>query len=155
MATEMRSFYTPSTSTQMSPHSPSIVDELISKYSSSMAAVNTASSLSPASYGKHRSLAQRLIHRVRLEYYRYEVTFGVYVMSPGEKFVANAFVFVFISLLIWASLLYLPQLLFRKIARLAWLLTGHSDDVAVVFGIFDSAYATSSEPAIATSTRAS
>jgi hypothetical protein len=134
MATEMRSFYTPSTTAHVSPH---IVDELIGKYASSM--THSASYRSTASYGRSRNLVQRCIDHIRLQYYRYEVTFGVYVMTPGEKFVANTFVFVFLSLLIWASLLYFPHLLFRKIGRLVWLLTGHSEDVAAL-GICEQSY---------------
>ncbi|EED12826.1 conserved hypothetical protein [Talaromyces stipitatus ATCC 10500] len=119
MATEVRSFYTPSTTAHVSQP---IVDELM------------------MSHGRTRNLVQRCIDHIRLQYYRYEVTFGVYVMTPGEKFVANTFVLVFLSLLIWASLLYFPQLLFRKIGRLVWLLTGHSEDVAALFGIFEHVY---------------
>jgi hypothetical protein len=139
MATEMHSFYTPSAPPHISSHSPQIVDELISKYSSTM---STTSSLPSTSVSQRRGLLRRCIDRFRLEYYRYEVTFGVYVMTPGEKFVANAFVIVFLSLLIWASLLYVPQLLYQKLSRLIWLLTGQSEDVAVVFGMFDKGFRT-------------
>lgn len=148
MSTDMRAFYTPATSTHVSSqcqHSPPIVDELISKYSSSMA---TANSTPAVSYSKqHRNIALRFVDWVCLEYYRYEVTFGIYVMSPGEKFVANTFVFVFLSLLLWATLLYLPPLLFSKIGRLVWILTGHSEHAAGGFAEYI--------PAIATSARAS
>lgn len=136
MATEMRSCYTHSTTTHVSPHSSPIVDELISKYSSSMSTSYRAAT----SHVRSRNLVQRCIDRIRLLYYQYEVTFGVYVMTPGEKFVANTFVLVFLSLLIWASLLYFPQLLFRKIGRMVWLLTGHSEDVAALSGIFEQSY---------------
>ncbi|CRG83656.1 hypothetical protein PISL3812_01011 [Talaromyces islandicus] len=146
MASDMRAFCTPATSTHVSSHSPPIVDELISKYSSSIP--NTTAE----SYRKqHRNLALRIIDWVCLEYYRYEVTFGVYVMSPGEKFVANTFVLVFFSLLFWASLLYLPPLLFSKLGRLVWLLTGHGEHTDSVLGGFDAEYI----PAVATSTMAS
>jgi hypothetical protein len=152
MATEMRSFYTPSTTAHVSPHSSPIVDELISKYSSSM----STSYRSATSHGRSRDLVQRCIDHIRLLYYRYEVTFGVYVMTPGEKFVANTFVLVFLSLLIWASLLYFPQLLFRKIGRMVWLLTGHSEDVAALFGIFEQTYMSpAAAAAIPTSSMAS
>lgn len=138
MATEMRSFFPTSMAAHASPHSPPIVDDLISKYSSSMK--HSASSYSAASVTRSRNFIQRCTDHVRLQYYRYEVTFGIYVMTPGEKFVANTFVFVFLSLLIWASLLYFPQLLFRTIGRMVWLLTGHNEDGAAVLGIFDQDY---------------
>lgn len=85
-----------------------------------------------------RNPFQRVIDRVRLEFYRYEVTFGLYVMTPSEKFVANTFVLVVISLLLWALLLYVPQLLYQKLGRLVWLLTGHSgDELGTVLNILD------------------
>lgn len=92
------------------------------------------------SHGKSHNYVRRCVDQIRLLYYRYEVTFGVYVMTPGEKFVANTFVLVSLLLLIWASLLYFPQLLFRKIGRMTWLLTGHSEDVTALAGIFEQSY---------------
>lgn len=140
MASEMPSFYTASASSHVSgsARSPAIVDKLVNKYSSSMSpSTSTSPSARFAAYPKSSTIIQRCIDRVRLGYYRYQVTFGVYVMTPGERFVANAFVLVSLSLLIWALLLYFPQLLFRKIGRLVWLLTGHSDDVAARLGVFE------------------
>ena len=122
MATEMQSFYTPSTSTHISSHAPAAVDELINKYSFTTAIVNISRS-SRMDKGS-RNVLQRLGDRVRLEYYRCEVTFGPYVMTHGEKLVANFFVAVGLSLLLWALILYFPALLYRKLARLVWLLTG-------------------------------
>lgn len=127
MSTNMRALYTPTSTTSSQCRSPPIVDELVSKYSS-MTNNNNDNNTPTISYTKqHRNIALRLVDRVCLEYYRYEVTFGVYIMSPGEKFVANTFVLVLLSLLLWATLLYLPPLLFSKLGRLVWLLTGHSE----------------------------
>lgn len=152
MATEMRSFYTPSTTAHVSPHSSPLVDELISRYSSSMSTSYRAAT----SHGRSRNLVQRCIDHISLLYYRYEVTLGLYVMTPGEKFVANTFLVVFLSLFIWASLLYFPQLLFGKIGRMVWLLTGHSEDVAALSGIFEQSYASpAAAPGIPISSMAS
>ncbi|OAX84114.1 hypothetical protein ACJ72_01526 [Emergomyces africanus] len=79
----------------------------------------------------HRSrpnVLKRLRNRLQLAYYRYEVTYGIYVMTPEEKFVANTFLLVFISLLVWGLFLYFPPLLFQKLGRLAWILTGAGMD---------------------------
>lgn len=85
-----------------------------------------------------RNMFQRATDRVRLEYYRYEVTFGLYVMTPGEKLVANTFVLVFLGLLLWASLVYFPALLYQKLSRLVWLLTGQSgEEMGAALGILD------------------
>jgi hypothetical protein len=137
MATEIQSFYTPATTTHtISSHAPAAVDELISKYSSTM---STATSFGNHTLPKTRqNVFQRATDRVRLEYYRYEVTFGLYVMTPGEKLVANTFVLVVLALLFWASLVYFPALLYHKLSRLVWLLTGQSsEEVGAAFGILD------------------
>ncbi|GAB1201278.1 hypothetical protein APSETT444_010668 [Aspergillus pseudonomiae] len=85
-----------------------------------------------------RNVIQRFADRIRLEYYRYEVTFGLYVMTPGEKLVANSFVMVVLSLLFWALLLYFPTLLYQKLTRLVWLLTGHSsEEMGAALGILE------------------
>ncbi|KAB8277744.1 hypothetical protein BDV30DRAFT_204922 [Aspergillus minisclerotigenes] len=141
MATEMQSFYTPSTSTHISSHAPAAVDELINKYSSTMS-TSTIPNSSGVSHltmkNPRRNVIQRFADRVRLEYYRYEVTFGLYVMTPGEKLVANSFVMVVLSLLLWALLLYFPTLLYQKLIRLVWLLTGHSsEEMGAALGILE------------------
>lgn len=137
MAPEMQSFYTPSTSTHISSHAPAAVDELINKYSS-MSASGVPGSSHMAMKNPHRNVLQRAVDRVNLEYYRYQVTFGLYVMTPGEKLVANSFVIVVLSLLFWALLLYFPSLLYQKLTRLVWLLTGHSStEMGAALGILE------------------
>lgn len=109
---------------------PAAVDELISKYSSSM-------SLSAPRRNQPRNPFRHILDRVRLEYYRYEVTFGLYVLTPGEKLVANTFVFIVVGLFLWA-LLYFPSLLYSKAGSLVWLLTGHSGQaVGIALDILD------------------
>ncbi|KAF7596702.1 hypothetical protein BBP40_000130 [Aspergillus hancockii] len=141
MATEIQSFYTPSTSTRISSHAPAAVDELISRYSSTMSA--STNSISPSAShlmmkNPRRNVLQRFADRVRLEYYRYEVTFGLYVMTPAEKLVANSFVMIVLSLLFWGLLLYFPTLLYQKLIRLAWLLTGHSrEEMGAALGFLE------------------
>jgi hypothetical protein len=141
MANEMRSFYAATAPPHIPSRSPQIADGLISKYSPIMSAsTRLPSSVSMFPSPQSSSLVRQLFDRLRLEYYRYEVTFGIYVMTPGEKFVANTFVVVFLSLLIWALLLYFPSLLYQKLCRLIWLLTGRSDDVGVVFGMLEKGF---------------
>lgn len=145
MTTEMQSFYTPST-THISSHAPAAVDELITKYSSTMASANTPGS-HLATKNSRRNILRRCVDRVCLEYYRYEVTFGLYVMTPGEKLVANTFVMVVLSLLFWAVLLYFPSLLYQKLSRLVWLLTGHSStEMGAALGILDTHVSSMSAP---------
>lgn len=131
--TEMKPFYSPTATMHMS-HAPaaSAMDELLAKYSSPLRA-SSSNSLRKKSFNP----VQRVIDRVRLEYYRYEVTFGLYVMTPTEKCVANTFVLIVLSLLLWALLLYFPSLLFHKLARLVWLVTGQTGEVSTTLGMRD------------------
>ncbi|PYH98480.1 hypothetical protein BO71DRAFT_49921 [Aspergillus ellipticus CBS 707.79] len=139
MATEMQSFYTPSTSTHISSHAPAAVDELINKYSSTMSTSASPGASHRPMKNPRRNIVQRCADRISLEYYRYEVTFGLYVMTPAEKLVANAFVIIVLSLLFWALLVYFPALLYQKISRVVWLLTGHSsEEMGAALGIVDS-----------------
>ncbi|KAJ5218902.1 uncharacterized protein N7498_001001 [Penicillium cinerascens] len=131
MATEMQSFYTPATS-HMS-RAPAAVDELISKYSSSM----NLSAPRRNERNEPRNPFRHVFDRVRLKYYRYEVTFGLYVLTPGEKLVANTFVLIVVGLFLWA-LLYFPSLLYNKAGSFVWLLTGHNGQaVGTALGIPD------------------
>ncbi|MCJ1307559.1 hypothetical protein MMC25_001206 [Agyrium rufum] len=51
--------------------------------------------------------------------YQYEVTFSLYMLSPTEKFIFNSFLFLFLSMIIIAVSLYLPEHI-SFIARRAW-----------------------------------
>lgn len=136
MASETQSFYTSTSAAQISSHASPAVDEFISKYSTMTN--SSVVSVSDPSRKKGRNVLQRFMDRVRLEYYRYEVTYGIYPMTPGEKAVANTFVVVVLSLLLWTALFYFPSLLYRKLSRLIWLLTGHSgEEMSVVWTAFD------------------
>ncbi|KAJ5894660.1 hypothetical protein N7495_006351 [Penicillium taxi] len=131
MAPELQSFYGSSMTSHMS-HSSAAVDEFISKCPSMNANAQKA-------LRNHRNPFQRIVDRVRLEYYRYEVTFGLYVLTPNEKWVANTFVIVVLGLLLW-GMLYFPALLFDKLGNFAWVLTGQthtSEQVEAVMGVID------------------
>lgn len=137
MATEMQSFYTPSTSSRISSRAPAAMDELISKYSSMSNSSNSTTTATSSKAGS-QGILRRMTDRVWIEYYRYQVTFGLYVMTSTEKLAANTFVVVVLSLMLWALLLYFPSLLYHKLSRLVWLLTGHSGgEVSAALGILE------------------
>ncbi|KAJ5295631.1 hypothetical protein PENANT_c001G00476 [Penicillium antarcticum] len=121
--TEMQSFYTPSTSDRISPPAPAAMNELMNRYSSA----RSSATFKGGYPRKYRNVFQQGIDRVRLEYYRYEVTFGLYVMTPGEKLVANTSVLIVLSLLACA-LVYFPSLLYTKLSSVLWLLTGRNGE---------------------------
>ncbi|CDM31035.1 Small subunit of serine palmitoyltransferase-like [Penicillium roqueforti FM164] len=115
MTTQNESLSDPMTS--LMSQVPAAMNECLDKYSSNMK--------SSAPWRKPRcNIFQRASDRVQLAYYRYEVTFGLYVLTSNEKLVVNAFVSTVITLIFWA-LLYFPTLVYNKGDNLIWLLTGH------------------------------
>lgn len=67
------------------------------------------------------SVMDRICKQLQLIYYRYEVTFCAYVLTPGEKLVLNSLVVLFFSLLLLGVVTYLPPLAMRAANMLAWL----------------------------------
>ena len=78
------------------------------------------------------SLLSRVSGQIQLMYYQYEVTFSAYVLTPGEKFVMNTIVLIFLSLLMMGTVFYLPRFLTRVASRLVWLYTGPPDKLRLV-----------------------
>ncbi|KAJ5512630.1 hypothetical protein N7463_002182 [Penicillium fimorum] len=103
--------------TTLTSQVPAAMNECIDKYSSSIKSSAPWSS-------QRQNIFRRAYNRVQLAYYRYEVTFGLYVLTFNEKLVVNAFALTVISLVFWA-LLYFPALVYNKGDDLIWLLTGH------------------------------
>jgi hypothetical protein len=64
-------------------------------------------------------------------YYQYEVTFSPYVMTPGEKFVLNTIVVVFLTLLLVGTVSLLPRLVVRATVTLFKLYGGENDKLIV------------------------
>ncbi|KAI9852609.1 MAG: hypothetical protein M1824_001850 [Vezdaea acicularis] len=60
-----------------------------------------------------------LLRWLQRKRYQYEVTFSLYMLTPTEKFIFNSFLFLFISMIIIAASLYLPQHI-MTIASRAW-----------------------------------
>ncbi|KAI1076299.1 hypothetical protein F5B20DRAFT_330392 [Whalleya microplaca] len=68
---------------------------------------------------KNLSALQRFGRWLRLKQYQIEVTFGVYMFTPTEKFAFWSVVFLLYSLLVIACILYLPQHILFIVHR-AW-----------------------------------
>lgn len=74
---------------------------------------------------KHSNPFSETKYYAQLAYYRYEVNTGMYVMSPGEKFVYNMILFSLLALLFSAVYYYLPRTTIIGLQRLAYYFTGH------------------------------
>lgn len=64
-----------------------------------------------------------------LRYYQYEVTFGLYVMTPAEKLVLNSLVVCTLAALFYGVCFGLQPVLIRSLCRLAWYVTGTHDGI--------------------------
>ena len=80
---------------------------------------------------RKQSLFSTMLGKIELMYYQYEVTFSPYVLTPGEKFVLNTIVVVFLALLFVGMAAYLPKLVARAAVRLLGFHTGANDNIAV------------------------
>lgn len=91
---------------------------------------------------KQSNLFTETKYLLQLSYYRYEVNTGMYVMSPGEKFVLNMIFFSIFALLFSAVYYYLPRTTIIGVRRLAYYFIGHHklhmNDVVVARGVFQS-----------------
>lgn len=102
-------YYTLSAHDIKPSHAPA-VDQFIKKHAPITHASNIV--LRP----RQRNIFQKCTESIQLEYYRYEVTFGLYVLTPNEKLAANTFVSIVICLLVWA-LLHVPSWLYTSYSK--------------------------------------
>ncbi|KAI1498512.1 hypothetical protein F5X99DRAFT_322918 [Biscogniauxia marginata] len=73
---------------------------------------------------------QRFGRWLRLKQYQIEVTFGVYMFTPTEKFIFWSVVFLLTALTVIAIILYLPQHILFIINR-AWFYVNGGDSSVV------------------------
>jgi len=94
-------------------------------FSSKIGALNLLSSGSSSTSALRRSVsASNVSNYVRLRYYQYEVTFGLYMLTSGEKVVLNTIVFGILATLSYALLFGLQPFLVGLICRFVWYMTG-------------------------------
>jgi Small subunit of serine palmitoyltransferase-like len=70
------------------------------------------------------SVPAKLSNYVRLRYYQYEVTFGLYMMTPGERVLLNCVFLTVLSGILCALYFALGPLLTRTACRLVYYITG-------------------------------
>lgn len=99
-------------------------------YSSKMSLVSLFNSESSASRLRSRiGVPDKVTNYFRLKYYQYEVTFGLYVMTPMEKLVLNTIVGTIIALLLYGILFGLQPFLVRTVCRMIWYISGSYEGV--------------------------
>ncbi|RPB25394.1 hypothetical protein L211DRAFT_120856 [Terfezia boudieri ATCC MYA-4762] len=78
------------------------------------------------------STTSSLIRLLQRKRYQYEVTYSLYMLTPMEKFIFNTFLFAFLSMLILAASLYLPQHVATITSRAWFYLVGDGDREVLV-----------------------
>lgn len=66
----------------------------------------------------------KLSNYLRLRYYQYEVTFGLYVMTPGEKAVLNSIILGIMAALLYALFWGFEPFVVRTVCRMVYYITG-------------------------------
>lgn len=67
-------------------------------------------------------------------YYRYEVTFSAYVLTPGEKLVMNSVVLLSLGLVGYTLLSCLPNFIFQTFQRIVLSYAVPNDQISVTMG---------------------
>jgi len=73
---------------------------------------------------RHLSLTTRLIDYLRLRYYQYEVTFGLYMMTPVEKVILNTIFLIILGGLMYGLWFGLKGFLVNLLCRSVYYITG-------------------------------
>lgn len=99
-------------------------------YSSKMSLVSLFNSESSASRLRSRiGVPDKVTNYFRLKYYQYEVTFGLYVMTPTEKLILNTIVGTILALLLYGILFGLQPFLVRTVCQMIWYISGSYEGV--------------------------
>lgn len=79
-------------------------------------------------------MPSKLSNYVRLRYYQYEITFGLYMMEPIERVVLNLILLGIVSAILFAMYWGLEPFVVRSVCRLVWYVTGLGGRVEEVCG---------------------
>jgi len=94
-------------------------------FSSKMGSLHLLTHTSPSQLHKPGiSMPTKLTNYLRLRYYQYEVTFGLYVMTSAEKLVLNTIVLAIFGALLYALYWGLEPFVAHSLCRLIYYITG-------------------------------
>jgi len=90
-----------------------------------MAAVQLLAASSSSHIRKPRmSMPAKVSNYLRLRYYQYEVTFGVYMMTPTEKLVFNTLILAIFAALAFALFWGFRPFIVNAVCRILYYITG-------------------------------
>lgn len=83
-----------------------------------------SSSPSPRIARPRLSMPEKWSNQLRLHYYQYEVTFGLYMLTPREKVILNSIVLALFGAMIYAFCWGIQPYLINTICRMVYYITG-------------------------------
>ena len=90
-----------------------------------MAAIQLLASSSSSHIRKPRvSMPTKVSNYLRLRHYQYEVTFGLYIMTPGEKLIFNAIILATLATLLYALFWGFQPFIVNALCRIIYYITG-------------------------------
>lgn len=84
---------------------------------------------------RNQTPAQAILRRLQLVKYRYEVTFGLYVMTAGEKILLNIIVVLCLALMALTLFVYLPHVVARIAKRFSFYYWGSPEKPALTYAL--------------------
>ena len=88
-------------------------------------ATSTSSSSHSRWPRKHRvSMPTKVSNYLRVRYYQYEVTFGLYMLTPTEKTIFNSIILITVCALLYALFWGLQPFVINGVCRLVYYITG-------------------------------
>jgi len=70
------------------------------------------------------SIPAKLSNYLQVRYYQYEVTFGLYVMTPTEKIILNTILFTILAGILYAFYIGLERFVVDTVCKLVYYITG-------------------------------
>ena len=70
------------------------------------------------------SIPSKMSNYVRLRYYQYEVTFGLYMLTPREKLILNTILLTILSAITYALYWGFEDFVIRTVCSMFYLMTG-------------------------------
>lgn len=105
--------------------SPNDSADYFSNISSTMSTLNTLAKSSKPRFTLPRlSMPDKLSNELRLRYYQYEVTFGLYMLNSNEKLLLNAIVLTLFSLISFGLFWGLQPFIVNVVCRLVFYISG-------------------------------
>jgi hypothetical protein len=70
------------------------------------------------------SIPAKLSNYLQVRYYQYEVTFGLYMMTPTEKIILNTILFTILAGILYAFYIGLERFVIDTVCKLVYYITG-------------------------------